>query len=118
MRPVFKYWLPVFLWMVFIFAISSLTDKDIPQTFFGADFLFHISEYLLLTLLLNRALRNSSPFISWDKRRRIFVAVLFCFIYAVSDEFHQQFVPGRVSSAIDLIFDGVGILIGNVIYRW
>ena len=32
--------------------------------------------------------------------------------YAITDEIHQSFVPGRVMSGIDLTVDAVGLLVG------
>ena len=33
-------------------------------------------------------------------------------LYAISDEVHQYFVPGRFATLTDLIFDTLGIIIG------
>ncbi len=41
---------------------------------------------------------------------------LFVFLYAVSDEVHQFFVPGRAMSAMDVAIDSLGALIGIWIY--
>lgn len=38
-------------------------------------------------------------------------AALFCCLYAVTDEFHQLFIPGRVCSAIDVIIDFSGAVV-------
>ncbi len=50
-------------------------------------------------------------------------SVLFCFLYACSDEFHQRFVPGRAGRFIDVGVDSVGyctavlvMLAGFIIY--
>ncbi len=32
------------------------------------------------------------------------------FLYAITDEFHQTFVPGRNGNCIDVMIDGAGIL--------
>ena len=37
-----------------------------------------------------------------------FVAVFVCFLYGISDEFHQSFIPGRDVSGWDLAADVVG----------
>jgi VanZ family protein len=47
-----------------------------------------------------------------EKSRVVMVAtVLFCFCYALSDEFHQSFVPGRSPSGLDVLADVCGALI-------
>ena len=44
------------------------------------------------------------------------IAVAICFIYAVSDEIHQLFVPGRSGQVSDVIVDLIGSLIGIVLF--
>ena len=117
MKKFLKYWLPFLFWAFFIFFASSIASSDIPDVFSGQDTLFHIFEYTILALLLNRALKNSGSSALLRRPRRIFLVILSCFIYALSDELHQIFVPGRTNSMLDLFFDGFGILIGSVIYR-
>lgn len=46
-------------------------------------------------------------------RRRAFgkaslAVLIFCFAYAVSDEFHQYFVPGRACMLADILLDTLG----------
>ena len=38
--------------------------------------------------------------------------LLFCFLYACSDEFHQLFVPGRAGLFSDVLIDTVGVVFG------
>ena len=40
------------------------------------------------------------------------LTVLVCLVFAASDEWHQQFVPGRVPSLEDVLADGIGIMLG------
>ena len=40
---------------------------------------------------------------------------LFCFSYAVSDEFHQTFVIGRDGNFMDVLIDSGGVLFGIII---
>lgn len=54
-------------------------------------------------------------FLSFDLRKRnMAVVFIFCFIYAVFDEIHQYFVPGRVMSVFDVCYNTLGILISIV----
>ena len=39
-------------------------------------------------------------------------ATLLCGLFAITDEWHQVWVPGRVPALADLVADGVGIVIG------
>jgi len=48
-----------------------------------------------------------------DKRRYIFlVSVSWCSFYAMTDELHQHFVPGRACMWQDWVIDTVGTLLG------
>ena len=53
-------------------------------------------------------------------RRRLFSkkslgVLLFCFLYACSDEIHQIFVPGRAGMFTDVLIDTSGALTGMLI---
>jgi VanZ family protein len=114
-----KLWLPVIAWAGLIFYVSSLTHLS---TGLRSDLVFrkiaHALEYYVLVLLLSRAFRGS--FRSGVLELYIYPAVL-SFLYAISDEFHQSFVPGRIACAQDVLIDCIGIisyLSGVGILRW
>ena len=111
-----KYWLPVIIYAIFIFYLSSLTGKDIPGLFIGQDIIGHLTEYVILALLLSRALKAYSPKLIHSKR--ILWVCVIAIIYAASDEFHQMFVSGRTASLFDLFLDAIGSLTGGLLYRW
>lgn len=71
----------------------------------------HVSEYAILAILLWRALRGGKTF-----QTRIsvpFVVVwIACGFFAVTDEFHQSFVPSRTPAFHDVMIDSCGALIG------
>jgi VanZ family protein len=69
----------------------------------------HFLEYLLLSLLLYRALRHGP---GWDTRAAG-MAVVLAGLYAVGDEFHQWFVPGRTAAATDCLIDVSGAATGQ-----
>ena len=104
LRTLLWLWLPVLLWMGVLFAASATPSRDIPS--FGiVDFLVkkggHMLGYAALALLFRRALGG-------DTKRALF-SWLLAVLYAVTDEFHQSFVPGRHPSPLDaLAFDGGG----------
>lgn len=45
----------------------------------------------------------------------VIISTLFCLLYAISDEIHQTFVPGRSGQISDVILDTSGALIGIII---
>ncbi len=53
---------------------------------------------------------------NFGKCKLILFTILTGFLYAVLDEIHQMYVPGRTSSAIDVIIDTTGIIIGLTIF--
>lgn len=71
----------------------------------------HVTEYVILTGLLFRALRWSIAGF-W---RRAAVALLPALIFAPVDEFHQSFVPSRSASPIDVLIDYSGAVLGIII---
>jgi hypothetical protein len=111
MRFALTRWAPALIWMTAIFVASATPAYEIPQ--FGImDFAVkkggHFLAYGLLALAYRRGL-------GWEKRR-LRVAWLIAVIYALLDEFHQSFVPGRHPSFIDaLLFDGGGALTALVL---
>lgn len=46
------------------------------------------------------------------KLHQIFCTLIFCFLYACSDEFHQSFVFGRGPSFADVLIDSAGAFCG------
>lgn len=102
-----KLWIPVILWAILIFYLSSIPDL---KTDLKYDFILrkigHILEYFVLAFLLFRAFKGS--FSLTDLFLFIYPVSLSLF-YAISDEFHQQFVRGRSCAARDVLFDAAGI---------
>lgn len=43
-------------------------------------------------------------------------ALLICVLYAISDEVHQKFIPGRSGEVRDVIIDTAGASVGISVY--
>ncbi len=106
-----KYWLPVIVWMGLIYYLSSLSNpiqQIIPEEvliYFDFErFMYHIIEYLILSLLIYRALKNTI-----DKNIQT-SSILITILYAIIDELHQSFVPGRIPSVWDIAVDSFGAI--------
>lgn len=68
--------------------------------------------YMVLALLVSSALFTFNK-----KGKDAIVYILFiCLFYAVTDEFHQAFVPGRTSLISDVLVDFCGALIGLTVF--
>lgn len=72
--------------------------------------LAHLSIYLLGGVLI--AVYLNEYCISDEKK--ILISIAMGAIYAVSDEIHQFFIPGRACMARDVLIDTIGIAIGTV----
>ena len=130
-RSVIKYWLPVLLWMAFIFIGSTdlmsaehtsrfigpflrwfapdITDATIASVQLVVRKCAHLIEYAILSALLLRALRQRLM----GARSIAFGLAALC---AFLDEFHQSFVPSRTGSPWDVLTDCLGAILGLVIY--
>lgn len=95
-------WLPVVAWAGLIFALSSI--PDLGTGLGGWDLALrkvaHVAEYAVLGALLVRALGRELP------------AAAIGIAYAVTDEVHQAFVPGRHGAPVDVLVDALGVLVG------
>ena len=49
--------------------------------------------------------------------RGIVLILSMCVLYAISDEVHQFFVPGRGPQAKDVFIDSAGAVVGICMYR-
>jgi len=134
-RTFLIYRLPVLAWMLFIFSMSTgsgsaevtnpyifdllhsvfpslatrLGDEAILQICFGVRKAAHITEYAILGILLYRAfIQNKTGF----SIRIATLTLLTGMLYALTDEIHQSFVPGRWATPVDVCIDTVGVLLG------
>lgn len=97
------YWLPPLLLMAVIFYFSA--QPRLPQArgeWLDALLkkLAHITEYTILFLLFFRAWRRNR-----HSRQALDRSWLATAAYAVSDEVHQAFVPGRHANGYDVVID-------------
>ena len=99
-------WLPAIAWASMMFALSGIPSLSSGLGIWDLALrkLAHAAEYAILAVLLLRALPPLPAFAG---------AVAF----AVSDEIHQHFVPGRAASALDVAIDAAGALAGLLVWR-
>jgi len=116
-----KYSIFVIIWMTMIWFLSGQSSLDVGLSGLG-DVLFkksaHMFVYAILGLLLVKLLLGYKP---WSKNGDLFIfagLLLLAFflgtLYAISDEIHQSFVPGRNASIVDICIDTVGLFFGLV----
>lgn len=97
-RGALPLWGPVAAWCGLIFLFSGIPDLSSGLTYdFTLRKLAHMTEFGILYVLVRRA-RPKGPGL----------ALAFCFLYAMSDEWHQSFVPGRSGRWLDVAIDWTG----------
>lgn len=121
-------WLPLLLSMTLIFLMSMNHDPyralpttlrqpvHVAQTTYREEELFGIPGHILEYVLLGMTAANA---ILWKHCKTAWIFLLIfagCMLYALSDEFHQLFVPGRAFELSDLGLDATGISVGLLIY--
>ena len=112
-----RYIIAPILCMLFIFALSSVPMEEgrlagwisLPPFVGNA---LHIPLFGVLAFLWMRAFdKNSFPL-----KKAVVYTVIIVLTYAVFDEFHQSFVPGRFASLGDILSDAIGCLAALIIY--
>lgn len=123
----YLWWILLVLWMGFIFFFSSQTGQEsssvsgvisdtvIPVfgevlTNSSVEFIIrkcaHMLEYFVLGVLVVLAFQKQKQLNS------VWICLLFCMLYACSDEFHQLWVNGRSGQLQDVLIDTIGALVG------
>jgi VanZ family protein len=111
----FLRWLPAIVMMTAIFVFSSQPSSDLPD-FLGWDTVIkkggHMVGYGALAVSYSYALRDRS-------KKTSGIAWMLAILYALTDEYHQSFIPGRHPSLYDVfIFDNLGAFIALFLLNW
>ena len=97
------------LWAAVILVLTSWPSPSIPISGLGLDKVAHLGMYLVLGVLVGRALPARSG------RSALIAAAIVLALFAALDEWHQILVPGRTASVWDWVADVLGILLGLLI---
>lgn len=131
-------WGLVFIWMLVIFILSAQKSTDSDSLSSGITrFVLNIINDLLPQIEIefsafSHFVRKSAHFIAYlilgilsmyaidEEKNSKFAwftkALLICVLYAMSDEFHQRYVPGRSGELKDVLLDSTGSLVGILGY--
>jgi VanZ family protein len=103
-------WGPVLLWMAGITYFSSLSDPLGPLSRYSdlIGQIGHIAEYAGLAVLLHRATHHPSR----TTHHAFALSFAIGLLFALLDELHQAFVPGREAALGDVGLDTVGLGVG------
>lgn len=72
----------------------------------------HFLAYLVLGIIVLFAMRR----IGLMGKKGVGFTLLLCIGYAITDELHQAFVPGRTPKLLDVLIDSSGAFLGPSIY--
>lgn len=91
---------PALLWAGLIYWLSA--QSKLPSASLGwLDFVIkHLAHILVYAGLYF--------WLWWAQKPRRWLPLIITLLYALSDEYHQSFVPGRYMSLMDLGFDSLG----------
>lgn len=98
--------IPLLVWMYFIFYLSSGQTTAITGTSTERFVIlksFHLIEYAILFICFK--------FAGYSNKQ----SIIFSYIYALTDEFHQSFVPGRSALIRDTFIDLLGSVLAHTI---
>lgn len=112
------YQIPAIGCALLIFILSSIPGDNLPDFNVSmGDKLQHIIAYSVLGFLMARAMFYQTRFPGW-RNNYIAVVLIIGILFGISDEFHQNFVPGRFMDVMDLVADSIGICLGLLVFRF
>ena len=96
-----------------IFYFSSLSSlPGSPIRDLNLAIVYHIIVFFLFAFFLLITIKGNAKL----KPKHLFWVLIITIFYAISDEFHQLFVPGRSPAIKDILIDLIGILLAVLIY--
>ena len=108
----------MYVYAIGLFILSSIPDLSPPDLGFEPqDKAYHFVFYAAFAFFVARSFSNQSR---WPNLRKEFLvySIIFTFLYGISDEIHQYFVPGRLFSIFDIAANGLGAIAGSWIYKY
>lgn len=121
-RPWVSIWLPVILWGIFIFTMSTSAFSALNTSKYIEPVLrwsFPMAAAATISVL-HALVRKTAHFVEYGvlfwllvrgpMAGRPYTAFALCVLYALTDEGHQIFVDGRTPSLFDVALDSTGAL--------
>jgi VanZ family protein len=106
-------WSLAVVMMAVIFAFSSIPSNEMPY-FSWADLLVKKSGHIFVFSLLALAYWYA---LGWNLER-LRLAWLLAFLYALLDEVHQSFIPGRNPWWVDIAIDSIAAGLALGVAAW
>lgn len=98
------------VFMCVIYAASAVPGDRMPVVIH--DKVAHTLQYFVLGILIALFFAG---FQSASTRRRQRSSAMLGAVYAATDEIHQSWVPNRVPSVADFVFDLLGLLLAGLV---
>ena len=99
-------WSAVVSYCGLLYYLSDQPRLRFPQVLPASDTLVHVTAYAVLGWLWTVALRET--WVGCSSLAALLFALSFTLGYGLGDEWHQNFVPGRVASPVDVVADMIG----------
>lgn len=99
-------------------VVEIITNKEISdddRNSFVEDSRFIIRKTAHFTIYFVLGILTCLTLTSYQINNRIVFSIIFCLLYACSDEIHQMFSDGRTFKLLDILIDSVGASIGILI---
>lgn len=117
-----RFWIPAVIWMGIIFIFSAIPDP-MPlvkpsqlKEWIGR--IGHFSEYAGLAFWLYYGMTHGEFSEGKGSLKGVLISFLGAVFYALTDEVHQIFVPGRTFQVLDLGIDVAGAAVSMAAVRW
>ncbi len=107
-------WLPVVIVTGTLCAVASVPGSSLPHFLHGG--MDKFAHAIVYGLLAASYLYGFGPLATKFPLRISLATSCICLLYAVFEEWYQQFIPGRVMDRFDLSADAIGFLL--VVCLW
>lgn len=95
-----------------IFLFSNISTLEGIITGLNIATFYHFGVFFMFTFFLLITLKGKNKL----NKKYFLIATLISIFYAITDEFHQLFVPGRVTSPKDILIDSIGSLSSIILF--
>ena len=101
-------------WAAVIFTVSSIPSLKTPDVGISSpDLLAHALEFGVFGYLLRQSFQAHNR----SCRHAVVFAILIGTVYAMLDEYHQSFVPGREAAWSDILADIAGVILAQCLFH-
>ena len=97
-----------------ILSAFGISTKSLP-TAEDIDFFLRKTAHFTIYTALGGSVYHAFRTSRLASRQSLIFAPLWCFIYSVSDEFHQLFTDGRSAQVTDVVLDTLGGIVGTLL---